>query len=216
MKELNQVVSKRLANKMSVVIDRECNWCFDNVFAEKALYGYLVVTVDDDFRDHDCGDWNGSFPEALGEVFAFDRKGNLLGLQAWWSEGSDASAIDEAIDSAGAALERDLLVAHLKMIGARIENGEACIGIDTFELLFKPEQNHLTEESSFDGWMFETYGQDAEYVEWIVQDAPGRVWTILDGEEMVIVSGMRWVNRLGYLVTEHPKTDGLDFFVSLD
>ncbi len=216
MKELKQVVSKSLANKMSAVIDRECNWCFVDVLARKALYGYLVVTVADPVGDEDYVVGSGTRPAVFGEAFVFDPKGKRLDQREWWSEDSNPSAIDEAIDSAGAALERDLLVAHLKMIGARIENGKAFIGIDTFELLFKPAQNHLTKESSFDGRMFETFGQDAKYVQLIEQAAPGRVWTILDGEEMVIVSGMRWSNRLGYLVTEYPTTDGLDFIVSLD
>ena len=216
MKELNQAVSAMLANKMSAVIDRECNWCFVDVLARKALYGYLVVTVAAPVGDEDYVVGSGNRLAVFGEAFAFDRKGKLLDQREWRSEASEPLAIDEAIDSAEAALAGDLLVAQPKMFGARIRNGTACIGIDTFELLFKPSQNHLTKESSFDGWMFETYGKDAEYVQSIAQAAPGRVWTILGAEEMEIVSGMHWANRLGYLVTLHPKTDGLDFFVSLN
>lgn len=216
MKKLNQVVSKRLANKMSALIDRECNWRFVDVLAREALYGYLVVTVTDPVGDKDCVVGSGTRPAVFGEAFAFDPKGKRLDQREWRSEDSNPSAIEEAIDSADNALARDLLVAQLKMAGARIKNGKAFIDIATFELLFKPEQNHLTEESSFNGWMFETYGEDAEEVEWIAEDTPGRVWTILDGEEMSIVSGMRWSNRLGYIVTEYPTVDGLDVFVSLD
>jgi hypothetical protein len=53
MKELNQAVSAMNANKMSTVIDRECNWCFVDVLARKALYGYLVVTVAAPVEDED-------------------------------------------------------------------------------------------------------------------------------------------------------------------
>lgn len=216
MKELNQVVSKSLANKISMVIDRECNGSVVDVLARKEVYGYFVVTVAASPDDENYVEGSGNLPSVFGAAFAFDRKGKLLDQREWRAEVSEPSATEVAIDSAGAALARDLLVAQPNMFGARIRNGTACIGIDTFELLFKPSQNHLTKESSFEGWMFETYGKDAEYVQSIAQAAPGRVWTILVAEEVEIVSGMRWVNRQGYLVTEYPRTDGLDFFVSLN
>ncbi len=49
--------------------------------------------------------------------------------------------------------------------------------------------------------LFETYGESLK----IVQDAPPRhVWTLLDGDDgnLCIVSGMHFVNRIGYFITE--------------
>jgi hypothetical protein len=78
-----------------------------------------------------------------------------------------------------------------------------------FEAEFKPQQNHLDSNASWSGWGYETYGPELEYVQ---QLAPtGRVWTVVDSEDgdgTVIVSGMHFVNRLLFIVTEHPVPEG--------
>lgn len=65
---------------------------------------------------------------------------------------------------------------------------------------YKPLPNHLTEAS--DNEMFETYGEELEFV----QSQPrNKIWTLLDSndsDETFISSGIHFVNRLGYYVTE--------------
>lgn len=78
---------------------------------------------------------------------------------------------------------------------------------------FKPLKNHLSDNcggpfitSGHDdegGRLFETYGDEMEYVRSIAKQDPGRVWTLLDVDGFqVIGSGLHFVNRVGYFVTE--------------
>lgn len=74
---------------------------------------------------------------------------------------------------------------------------------------FKPIQNHITPDSSFGGEMFETYGDDLEYVLQVARKTNGLlVWTYIDGDGgTYIVEGYRLVNRIGYFVTQVPYDD---------
>lgn len=85
---------------------------------------------------------------------------------------------------------------------------------------FKPIQNTMTPDSSFDGTMFETYGVDLEYVLQVVRKSNGlKVWTYIDGNNgTYIVDGYRIVNRIGYFVTDVPyeETNHYDIQVSED
>ena len=73
---------------------------------------------------------------------------------------------------------------------------------------YKPIQNHLDNNASIDGLMFETY--DEEYA-FVVGVDRNRVWTYIneDGEDF-ITKGLRVVNRLGYFITEEPHKEDAD------
>jgi hypothetical protein len=68
---------------------------------------------------------------------------------------------------------------------------------------YKPIKNSLDMNSSFDGHMFETYGEEVEFVK--AQDE-NRIWMLGDGDDggMYIWSGWGFVNRIGYFITEVP------------
>ena len=68
---------------------------------------------------------------------------------------------------------------------------------------YKPIKNHLDENSSFDGHMFETYGDEVEFVK--AQDE-NRIWMYGDGDDGggYIWNGWHFINRLGYFITEVP------------
>ena len=68
---------------------------------------------------------------------------------------------------------------------------------------YKPIKNNLVMDSSFDGHMFETYGEEVEFVK--AQDE-NRIWMLGDGDDggMYIWSGWGFVNRIGYFITEVP------------
>lgn len=81
---------------------------------------------------------------------------------------------------------------------------------------YKPKLNHLDDNASFQdesgkGIMFETYGKEWEYVKNI---NPEYVWTYGDEDGSYIVSGRRFVNRLGYFVCEVPCSD--EVWIELD
>lgn len=85
--------------------------------------------------------------------------------------------------------------------------------------------NHIDDNASWSGNMFETYGEEVQHVLLMAQQ--NRVVTIIEGDgegvlndsgdemsTMYYVSGMHLVNRIGYLITKEPINE--DFEVKLD
>lgn len=71
---------------------------------------------------------------------------------------------------------------------------------DDWEDEFIPVQNHISAQAPFNGWMFETYGEELEYI--IAFPEQNRIWTLSnDGQ---IINGCHLVNRSGYFITEEP------------
>lgn len=90
---------------------------------------------------------------------------------------------------------------------------------DTFDATYPLRTNHLNPNASwaFDdgpGCLFETYGQELEFVR---QQDPRTIWTLIDGDDgdQYVVSGIHFVNRIGYLISTVPIPDGVDIQVHL-
>ena len=78
-----------------------------------------------------------------------------------------------------------------------------------FDVIFAPQQNHLDTNASWGGVMYETFGAELDYVEQVLTENPRRVWTIIDcGETSIVSSGLHFVNRIGYIITEQPCPEG--------
>lgn len=74
-----------------------------------------------------------------------------------------------------------------------------------WEVTFKPIKNHLDDNASLDGCMYETYGDELEFVK---AQPNENIWTYCDdGENGWLTSGYHFVNRLGYVICEKPFTD---------
>jgi hypothetical protein len=85
---------------------------------------------------------------------------------------------------------------------------EHTIDEDEFDKTYALEKNPFDENAGWDGCMFETYGEELEYVQNIERTSSHRVWTIVESDEgMAIISGMHYVNRFGYLVTQQKYTN---------
>jgi hypothetical protein len=76
---------------------------------------------------------------------------------------------------------------------------------------YKPITNHIDTNASFqneegEGIMFETYGEEVDFVK---QQDPNRIWMYGSGDDggTYIWSGWGFVNRLGYFITEVPFSD---------
>lgn len=80
---------------------------------------------------------------------------------------------------------------------------------------YKPIKNHLDENASFDGHMFETYDEEVAFVK---EQDPAYIWMYGDGDDggSYIWNGWHIVNRIGYFITEVPYDDMLDIVVCLD
>lgn len=80
---------------------------------------------------------------------------------------------------------------------------------------YKPITNHLDEHASFNGVMFETYGEELEFVK---THQNKYIWTYLDGDDgdPLIVAGFHLFNRIGYFVTENEWDEHDDTTVDLE
>ena len=75
--------------------------------------------------------------------------------------------------------------------------------IDEWESEYQPVDNTGDEYASWNGQMFETYGDDHNTVLAVATREPRRVWTLVDTDNgQVIMNGYHQVNRIGYIVTE--------------
>ena len=68
---------------------------------------------------------------------------------------------------------------------------------------FRPLRNHFDENAAGDGFMFETYGIELDFVR---AQNPHHIWTLVEGDNgrLYVVDGYHLVNRLGYFVAEIP------------
>lgn len=85
---------------------------------------------------------------------------------------------------------------------------------EEFEEKYKPIQNHITKREEFNGWLFESYDADLEYIQGLEVNhlfmGDNNIWTIMSSDEykVMIGNGYRHVNRMGYVITEVPWNDG--------
>jgi hypothetical protein len=77
---------------------------------------------------------------------------------------------------------------------------------DEFVETYKPITNHIDKNASFDGLMFETYGDEYDFVK---QSNEKHIWMYGDGDDggSYVWSGWGFVNRIGYFITEVPFPD---------
>ena len=75
-----------------------------------------------------------------------------------------------------------------------------------WEAQYKPVDNQFAEGAAMGGKMFETYGEEVEFVK---THKPQYIWTWVDDGEggSGLAAGWHVVNRLGFFVTEEPWTN---------
>ncbi|MFZ1322332.1 MAG: hypothetical protein WAT71_12330 [Ignavibacteria bacterium] len=84
------------------------------------------------------------------------------------------------------------------------------IRFETFLTKYIPVKNHLKSNAPISGYMFETFGEELDYV-W--EQPVNNVWTIIEGTSgaWYITTGKHLINRIGYLVTENQWTEEIEF-----
>jgi hypothetical protein len=91
--------------------------------------------------------------------------------------------------------------------------------MEEWEATYKPIYNHIDSNASFqdesgNGIMFETYGDEVEFVK---QQDPNKIWLYGQGDEgMYIWSGWGVVNRIGYFITEVPFPEDTDIQITVE
>ena len=82
---------------------------------------------------------------------------------------------------------------------------------DDFYEIYKPIKNKFDDDAPWSGNMFETYGEELEFVR---QQPKENIWTITeDGDTFDILPGFHLVNRWGYLVTEKKWKTGDEYII---
>jgi len=75
-----------------------------------------------------------------------------------------------------------------------------CDEFEVWENWYNPIVNNVTDFNNEESIIFETYGSEFEYVK---QCPIKKVWTWVDGDDgTYIISGLHFVNRIGYFITE--------------
>lgn len=86
-----------------------------------------------------------------------------------------------------------------------------------FLTTYEVEPNHIrgAENASWDGGMFETYGNELAHVLDVNNERPEHVWTIVevdtdddDDTGLRVIKGFHHVNRFGYLISKNPCKQG--------
>ncbi len=79
---------------------------------------------------------------------------------------------------------------------------------DEFDERFPLVRNHINPTAgwAFDdegGCLFETYGDEFAFVK---RYDPSKIWTLVDGDDgdLYVISGLHYVNRVGYLLSRDP------------
>lgn len=67
---------------------------------------------------------------------------------------------------------------------------------------YLPRKNHRNTHAKLHGLLYDPFGEDLQFVRSVAEQ---RVWTVKDGPlHLVIEPGVRWIDRLGYIVTLKP------------
>lgn len=87
--------------------------------------------------------------------------------------------------------------------------------LETWDTIFKPQQNPIDDNASFGGVMFETYGDELEYVQ---ATDNHYIWTYGDGDDGggYIWNGYHYINRIGYFISTVPWEDDVTYQVQVD
>jgi hypothetical protein len=96
---------------------------------------------------------------------------------------------------------------------------QTTISEDEFYEEFRPLKNPLVDDAAFDGCMFETYGEELDYIKEHLdcKFCKRGIWTIIEVEgNFYFLSGFHYVNRFGYLLTEELVEENTEIEVKID
>ena len=82
------------------------------------------------------------------------------------------------------------------------------ISEDEFDNRYQLLENHINPNASWaygdrPGCLFESFGDELNFVN---QQDPQTIWTLIDGDDgdMYLISGLHFINRVGYLLSTSP------------
>jgi hypothetical protein len=83
-------------------------------------------------------------------------------------------------------------------------------GLEHWINTYRPIKNPISDTSGWDGTMFETHGEELDFV---LKQHPQNVWTWWDVDHgSQIAAGYHIVNRIGYFITEKQWTEAMECY----
>lgn len=90
------------------------------------------------------------------------------------------------------------------------------ISEEVFLDIYQPIDNHIDDNASFDGKLFETYDEELDYA-FKKSKEGNHVWTVIEEEYgWVVEAGFRYVNRIGFVITKKPWVTGNEYVELID
>jgi len=73
---------------------------------------------------------------------------------------------------------------------------------------YQPLKNPIASHSPFDGYMFETFGEELKFVNDMLTNKK-QLWTLVQGDDdtELLIAGIHIVNRLGFFITNKKSLD---------
>ena len=73
---------------------------------------------------------------------------------------------------------------------------------------YQPLKNPIASQSPFDGYMFETFGEELKFVNDMLTNKK-QLWTLVQGDDdtELLIAGIHIVNRLGFFITNKKSLD---------
>jgi len=88
------------------------------------------------------------------------------------------------------------------------------ISYEKWLVKYRPIKNTYDSNAPYDGYMFETYGAELEFIR---NQPAANVWTLVDCDgKLFICDGFHFVNRLGYFATWIDIPNGFFFSIKAD
>jgi len=87
---------------------------------------------------------------------------------------------------------------------------------DEFIEKYKPIKNHLNPDAPYEGYMYETFGEEYKHIESssINPKTAIKVWTVCEEDGVTFIqAGWHFVNRRGYIITELPFDNKEEQFI---
>lgn len=164
--------------------------------------------------------------EALTPGTKTKRKGRNIykngTMRLLWEDEKARSAVADEKHSRGDAArsKKDRRIRGSEVVNEdsydAVDEDQADKNYDDWEKKFKPQKNHLDGNASYDGYMYETYGDEEKFIKDLFKKEPDRIWTLVGGDEGTwISSGYHHVNRIGYFVTKKACKEDCEYQIEV-
>lgn len=212
--------------KTVLIFNKECTLTFakykNNTIAMEAIEAngdpFLMITINYEANWEGTNSYEQAFPFPCVVIKNYSEnegvindlvKANVITHSGAYLAGSGGTVEVRGLSEEWAAIAKQQLETPTAPATYAPINSPTVIDWDVFEEKYKPVKNHFQDSAPLNDWMYETYGEELAHVEKILKEkGENYIWTFLDGGggevEQLISSGMWYINRMGFVITEIP------------